>query len=183
MKLNENQTLGATGQNSFLHAIDRLNYYSGVMVGGTIYLVLSVVIFVEVAARYIFRQPFTWSLDMSTVLLIAGTMLTFGYALQVKAHVNVDSFITRLSPGKQKVMAVIISVICLIVYIGFVGAAWNTFWYSVKMGGYYSDVQVPMTVVKVFIPLGFIALFLQGVASLIRDIVNLRSIRLPASAK
>ncbi len=170
-------------RNHFLNAIDRLNYFLGVFVGGTIYLLLAVIVFIGVAARYIFREPFSWNLDMSVVLLVTGTMLAFGYALQVKAHVSVESFIMRLSPGKQKVMAVIISSICLIVYIGFVAAAWDTFSYAFRMGGYYGDIKVPMALVKVFIPIGFIALLLQGVATLIRDIANLKSVSVPQSVK
>jgi TRAP-type C4-dicarboxylate transport system permease small subunit len=95
-------------RNHFLNAIDRLNYFLGVFVGGTIYLLLAVIVFIVVAARYIFREPFSWNLDMSVVLLVTGTMLAFGYALQVKAHVSVESFIMLFLQGRRSDGVIII---------------------------------------------------------------------------
>ena len=72
-----------------LRAIDRLSRVIGA-VAAVLVLVLIALMAYEVALRYVFKAPTTWSYDISTMTMGATFVLAIGYTLATNTHVRVD---------------------------------------------------------------------------------------------
>ena len=59
---------------------------------------IMLIIFADVAARYFFRSPFSWSYDLiSLYLVVAAFFLALSDTLQKNHHINVDILFRRVS--------------------------------------------------------------------------------------
>jgi TRAP-type C4-dicarboxylate transport system permease small subunit len=71
--------------------IRRINHIAAVISGILIFMI-SLLCFLETIARNVFSQPTSWTLDISTYLLIWAFFLGTAAAFQEKTHVSVDFF-------------------------------------------------------------------------------------------
>ena len=71
--------------------VRRINHIAAV-VSGILIFIISLLCFLETIARNLFSQPTSWTLDISTYLLIWAFFLGSAAAFQEKTHVSVDFF-------------------------------------------------------------------------------------------
>ncbi len=86
---------------------------------------------VDVVARYFFSKPIPGVYQLSEMLLILIIALPLAYCQQMKAHIRVDVFITRLH-GKPRAMFELLTVILALFLFGLTTwttavAAWQSF--------------------------------------------------------
>lgn len=91
-----------------------------------------IIVFVDVAARYIFRSPLTWSYDVISLYLMAALFfLSLSDTLQKNHHINVDMLFRHVSPRTRHVLECIGNALSLTVISGicYEGAirAWESF--------------------------------------------------------
>jgi TRAP-type mannitol/chloroaromatic compound transport system permease small subunit len=154
---------------------DSVSEWSGKAVSWLlIALIISLVY--EVISRHFFNSPTFWAYDISymlggTVAFIGGAM-----ALKNKQHVRVDLFYAKLSPRKQAVVDIVLSVLLffpLLIY-GFTNsfAAALLSWERKEriMSGFW---QPPIYPLKMIISIAFALLIVQGVGELIRNVLKL----------
>ncbi|MBN1957260.1 MAG: TRAP transporter small permease [Desulfuromonadales bacterium] len=137
-------------------------------------VVLALMIFYEVIARYIFRNPSVYTVEISEYIMIFITFISAGWVLQQDRHINMTILVDRLSSKARSILKVLTSSItmayCLVII-----------WKSVRTvliaynGDYHSAsaVNFPLWIVYFFIPLGISILFLQYISVIYEEILFL----------
>ncbi len=133
-------------------AIARLNLWMGYL-SGLMIVVSALILTYEVLARYFFRRPSDWALELCILLLIASTFVAAAYTLAVRAHVHieiVDAVLTSRANRWRLLLADLLSAsLC-----GFVAVnAWDFFARAWAEGWESNSTWAP----KLWIPFGFVA--------------------------
>lgn len=91
-------------------------------VGAWFLIPLMVITAVDVVSRDIFNHPIPGTVELSQYMLAVFVLLGLAYTQQVKAHVAVSLFTSRLSAPVQLIFNIISTLLCL--FISFV-VAWQ----------------------------------------------------------
>ncbi len=86
--------------------LKKVNGLFSVAVGG-IFAVIVVIMVRDVIGRYAFNDPFLYSQDIATQLLLLATFLGAGYVVSVRGFPTVDMFYNKFSPAKQAVVDIL----------------------------------------------------------------------------
>jgi TRAP-type C4-dicarboxylate transport system permease small subunit len=104
---------------NFFPYVRRLNHVAAV-ISGIIIFIISLLCFFETIARNFCSRPTSWTLDISTYLLIWAFFLGSAAALQEKSHVAVDFFKGIIVSYFGKMWGRVLSIIgyvCSLIYI------------------------------------------------------------------
>lgn len=154
--------------------IDALNenigYYSAFLV-----LPLLGVVSYEVIMRYGFNAPTSWGFEATTFLYGVHFVLGLGYTHKHHGHVAIDIFEARLATRTRTLLRIIVNLIIFIPTVGLI-AIWSviyasTAWMQWEVAS--TSWAPPIYPFKTLMALGFVLLFLQGIAKLIQDFHSL----------
>lgn len=154
----------------FAQGVDRLNRF-GVAAAELSLVLLLLLVFHEVVARYLLDKPTTYSVELSEYLLLFGAFIAAGWVMREDKHVRMQSFLNLLPPRIRQIVSCLMSVVvlcfCSILVWQGTKAALMAF-----RGGYHSSslLNVPMWIPYSIIPLGSLLLTLQVVVLLINRI-------------
>ncbi len=157
-------------------AIDALNEKIGYY-GALIVLPLIGVVVFEVFMRYGFNAPTSWAFEVTVYLYGIHYSLALAYALKHDTHVAIDVFEARLSERPRLILRIFTNIVLFIPTIGLltyytcVMAA--TSWKQLEHAS--SSWAPAIYPYKTLMAIGFVLLFLQGVAKLIQDIRSLKT--------
>jgi len=101
--------------------IHKLNRFIGA-VGAWFLIPLMIITTVDVVSRDVFNHPIPGTVELSQYMLAVFVLLGLAYSQQVKAHVAVSLFISRLSRPVQLSLNILSAVLCL--FISFI-IAWQ----------------------------------------------------------
>ncbi|QSX32563.1 TRAP transporter small permease [Shewanella avicenniae] len=108
---------------------------------------MTILVFVEVVARFFFNTGFLWIQELT--LTLAGWFVLFGmsYGVKVGAHIGVDAFVSKLPKTGRKVTALIAVTIC-IAYCGlFLKGSWDYLSQMYAVGIPMEDLHLPKALV------------------------------------
>ena len=71
-------------------------------------IAMTIVVFSQVVARYIFEAPLSWSEELARFLLMWLSMLSAAYAFKTKSHFALRIVVGKLSKSAQWVMALFV---------------------------------------------------------------------------
>jgi C4-dicarboxylate transporter, DctQ subunit len=116
----------------------------------------------EVAARYFFRAPISGITEMSEFALLWVVFLGVAWVLKKGRHVGIDTVLTRLNPGTQRLLNIITSLLGALVAV-------VLFWYGVTATSMAFNegtmeqgmFHIQIAYVLVVIPIGSFPLFIQ----------------------
>lgn len=161
----------------FEEYIDRIGLWSGDIVRW-LAVVLTVVVLIEVFARYFFNSPTIWAFDTAMMIYSVHFLGGAAYVLLVKTHIRVDVVFNMLPPRTRLILD-------FIYYIVFF------FPYALVMIWYGTKIAISMTVIgeisntsqwlepiwpwRWVIPVGFLFFLFQCIAEFIRTIKSLRT--------
>jgi TRAP-type mannitol/chloroaromatic compound transport system permease small subunit len=157
--------------------IDRISLWSGDIVRW-LAVVLTVVVLIEVFARYLFNSPTIWAFD--SAMMIYSVMFLGGaaYVLLIRTHIRVDVIFNMLPRRTQSILDLIYYIVFFFPY------AFVMIWYGSKIA-YFSTLAgeisntsqwlEPIWPWRWVIPAGFILFLLAGIAEFIRLIKSLRT--------
>ncbi len=156
---------------TIVNTIEAVSDWTG-RIGSLFAIALILLITIEVFMRYVFTKPTNWNFE--TVLMVGGSLYIMGwvFALRHRSHIRVDIFYARMSPrGKAIIDFVGALLLFFPVVIAFSIAAVTGTWTSFvqKEVWILSYWYPPVYPFRIVLALGFILLFFQGVALLIRD--------------
>ena len=144
-----------------LRFIEQLNRL-GSLVSQCCLVLLLVLVFHEVIARYLFNSPTLYSVELSEYLLILLAFIAAGWVMQEDRHVRMHSFVHLLPERMQHFLACLTSGIVflfcgVLIWYGFKAA------YIAWRGEYHSSslLNMPMWIPYLIIPLGSLLLALQ----------------------
>jgi TRAP-type mannitol/chloroaromatic compound transport system permease small subunit len=157
-------------------AIDFLNenmgYYSSFLI-----LPLLFVVIYEVFMRYGFNAPTTWGFEATTFLYGVHFVLGLGYTHKHNGHVAIDVFEAKLWRHPRILLRIVANLIIFIPTMGLM-AIWSVIYAGTSWGQWEvasTSWAPPLYPFKTLMAIGFVLLFLQGVAKLIDDFYSLKS--------
>ena len=143
--------------NFFDHINKVFAFITGIIV---IFIMLAVVY--EVVMRYFFRSPTLWTVEVSGYGLVFITFLGSAWVLKHEGHVKIDLLTSYVKPESQIILNIFNSIIAAIVTL-------VIFWYSarVTLASYRTnylaatELQTPLFIIYLIIPIGCFLLFIQ----------------------
>lgn len=156
-----------------IRAIDGLNEIVGRIVS-VVAIVFAAIIIYDVILRYVFNEPTRWAFDVSKQLFGFYFVLLGGYALRHKAHVRVDILTEHLSHNGQRAIDVLGYVIFFFPFSWvFLTRSWEFAMRSWNQGEVtYGAIQMPVYPLKMAMCLAAGLLLLQGVAEVLKLILD-----------
>ena len=156
------------GLEGFMQAVAALDEKIAELAGWVV-VAMMLTISYDVVMRYFFNAPTTWSFEINRYMLIMVVFLGSGWTLATDGHVSVDIATDRLSPGVQRVLVLISSIVSAIYVIvffiessAFTLDAWN---HNVRSTEYLAW---PLWPIRVFLVIGSGILFLECIVKIIR---------------
>jgi TRAP-type mannitol/chloroaromatic compound transport system permease small subunit len=132
---------------------------------------LVMVVVYEVIMRYAFNSPTVWAFEATT--LIYGTHFMLGLAFTHKhdGHVAIDVVESRLAPKSRTILRIITNLVFFIPTVGML-ATWSVIYAATSWQNWENastSWAPPLYPFKTIMAIGFILLFLQGIAKLLAD--------------
>jgi len=160
---------------SVARAIDALNEKVGLL---TSYLALPLIGVVawEVVMRYVFNAPTIWAFETTTFIYGMHFALGFAYTHKHDGHVAIDIFEARLPRRSRTILRLIANGVIFMPTMGMM-AIWSVIYAATSWQNWErasSSWAPPLYPFKTVMAIGFVLLFLQGVAKLIDDFRSLR---------
>lgn len=142
-------------------------------------VVIVVLMATAVLLRYLYSEGSVWEQELEWFLLSPLILFGMSYAMCHGEHVRVDILYARFSDRAKHVVDLAAALLTIVISVIII-------WYSIKyvQQAYVIDEGSPdpggiphRYLLKAFIPLGFGILALQGIASLLANVVALRNLR------
>ena len=150
---------------------EKVGFYSSFL---TIPLIAVVVY--EVIMRYAFNSPTVWAFEATTLIYGVHYMLGLAFTHKHNGHVAIDVFESRLAPRPRTILRVIVSLIFFVPTVGLL-ATWSVIYAATSWQNWENastSWAPPLYPFKTIMAIGFILLFLQGIAKLLADFRTLR---------
>jgi TRAP-type mannitol/chloroaromatic compound transport system permease small subunit len=159
----------------FIRFVDKMNLVLG-NGAAPLTLVITVIVLLEVTARYLFNQPTTWANEVNQYLLCALVMFGGGYTLSKYGHTKVDILHVWFSRKGQALVEILIG-LCVLAIAG------PIIWYgglltleALQTGQTsVSAAELPLWPSMATVPLGALFLGLQGVSNALHAVLFLVS--------
>jgi TRAP-type mannitol/chloroaromatic compound transport system permease small subunit len=154
--------------------IDQLNAFFGKGVSWLSFA-LVIIICIDVTLRYLLNMTRIWVIELETYAFSLLFLLGGAWTWQTDDHVRVDVFYTKLSPKGKRWIDLIGTLLFLFPWTWILmQVGLQFFWESWKIGeGSSQPGGLPaIYIIKFFMLLGFILLFLQGLSHCIQLILN-----------
>ncbi len=133
------------------------------LLAGALIVLACAVVFYEVAARYLFGAPTTWSIDIASYLLLWATFTGSAYTLREGGHVAVDLLVRSLGPAHRRWLGLLIYCaialfVALVVWQGAIACAQAYRFGEVTM----SSLRFPLYIPLLALPVGGCVLLMQA---------------------
>ena len=156
-------------------SINGLNEKVGV---ATSFLVIPLVLVVayEVLMRYAFNAPTVWVFEATTLLYGTHFIIGFSYTHKHNGHVSIDVFESRLAEKSRTILRLIVNLIVFMPTVGML-SVWSVIYAADSWKNWErasTSWAPPLYPFKTLMAIGFILLFLQGVAKWIHDFRSLK---------
>lgn len=117
--------------------------------------VATILVFVQVVARYVFNAGITWAPELVQHLFLWIVMIGASYGFKHGVHLGVDVLMKKLPPAPRRIMALFAVFIsfCFSVYM-----AYLSFFYvreAYRMELITVDLQIPQWIPNIALPFGF----------------------------
>lgn len=108
---------------AYLNFIDRINNVVKYIVS-ILFIVLVILVFMQVATRFVINYPLSWSEEISRYLMIYIVFLGSALAVRTNDHIAIDFLLEIVSPKNKKrlnVITLLISALffAMLTYFGF----------------------------------------------------------------
>lgn len=92
-------------------------------VGGTLFVIMFIVLVMQITARQVLGTPLMWSEELSSLIFTYVGMLGISMGIRSQQHVLIDFLFTRFSPRIQKVVFTLTQMIIFvcIIFMGYLG--------------------------------------------------------------
>ncbi|WP_165856425.1 TRAP transporter small permease subunit [Marinobacter sp. JSM 1782161] len=155
---------------AFMNGVTRLNDFIGRWLSLLVFAMF-IFLLLEVGFRYLLNSPTVWTNELTQMLFGVYAVMSGGYIMAHRGHVNVDLLYSHLGPRVQAGLDIFTSTMFFaftlaLFYFGYEMASESV----ASLETTYSAWNPPIWPVKVAIPLGTGLLILQGVVKLLEDI-------------
>ncbi|MGB9781995.1 MAG: TRAP transporter small permease [Moorellaceae bacterium] len=162
--------MGLSKYNRLLTSLEALA--QGVsLILGILMLLMVVVIFVQVIARYVLHNSLSWSEEIGRYLFIWITFLGAVIGVKERLHVGVDVVVNSLPAGVRKILVLVGNLLM----IAFVGYMLQGSFKLIELGKHQASpaTSIPMLYPYLILPLGSILMLVYLLVNTVLDWVNL----------
>jgi TRAP-type C4-dicarboxylate transport system permease small subunit len=128
----------------------------------------------DVAGRYLFNKPIIGTVEIFEVLLPAMVLLSLAYTQQLKAHVTVDLFCSKLPPRPRVIVGIIITGWAIVL---FALIAWQGVLSAIsyrQMHSIITNIGLPMFLPRILVPVGAVAMCLVLIVDLLHIVDEIK---------
>lgn len=125
----------------------------------------------EVVLRKFFNAPTVWAFEATTLIYGVHFVLAFAYTHKHSGHVAIDVFEARLPKKPRTVLRILTNLVLFIPTVGLLAI-----WCVIYAGDSWVNLELaptswapPYYPFKTIVAIGFILLWLQGIAKLMQD--------------
>jgi TRAP-type C4-dicarboxylate transport system permease small subunit len=101
---------------------------------------------VNIVARYIFRKPILWSLELCSILVVWSTYILFGLDYKEDRHFRIEVISSLLPDNLLKVLDLIVDIILLTTVVVLAISTWA----AIKLNGKMILTAMPVTLLVAF---------------------------------
>jgi len=129
-------------------------------------LIMCLVLFAQVVARYVFNRPLIWSEELSLFLMTWVTFMGISYGVSHRLHVRMTSLESKFPKAVRKALFLLVDLICLSACAVSMQPALS---YFTKMASVYAPgFQISYGFVYLCIPVGFVLTIISIVVDMAR---------------
>ena len=143
-------------------------------IGRWVVIAIIISIVCEVFMRYVLNSPTIWSWALSYMLGASFVGLGVAYTHYQQGNVRVDIIYCKLSPRTRLAIDIFFTVFFFVpLFFVLSRALIDNAWFALTSGEFdWSNIWYPKTwPYKSIVALGFLLLFIQGIAILLKDLV------------
>lgn len=122
--------------------------------------VLTVIVFMDVVMRYIFHQGFSWSQEVSTIMMVWFSLIGMAIGIYEKIHISIEMFTSKWSAKALGVLETINHL--LIAGFGGLMVYYGIQIMTITKLSTLPATKLPSSVLYVILPLSGILVFLNG---------------------
>lgn len=155
---------------AFMNGVTRLNDVIGRWVAWLI-AAMFVFLILEVGFRYLLNSPTVWTNELTQMLFGVYAVMSGGYIMAHKGHVNVDLLYSHFGPRTQAALDIVTSIVFFIFTLALLYFGIDMAQESIRnLETTFSAWNPPIWPIKAAIPIGTGLLVLQGIVKLLQDI-------------
>ena len=132
---------------------------------------ITVIMFMQVVMRYVFRSSLAWSEELSRYFFIWMTFLGISYAIKKRTHLRIDLLETFI-PALKKPLEYLTDVVFVAFSIFMLPPAATTLRALWQSGQTSPAMEIPMFVVYLSLVLAYILILIRVAEKYIRKITN-----------
>jgi TRAP-type C4-dicarboxylate transport system permease small subunit len=137
-------------------------------------LIILVAILIGVFFR-VMRLPIGGVIETSQFLIVISIFLGLAYVQHKKSHIKVEVFMSRYPPLLQGLLPILTNVLTLLFFLAIMYGGIKMSLQSYLVGEYEVGMrEIPVWIVRAFIPIGSLAVIVVSTVDLIRDIVQFK---------
>jgi TRAP-type mannitol/chloroaromatic compound transport system permease small subunit len=160
---------------AYVRLVERVNYRIGRFAMYLLYVLMAVLIWSALTKAT--GRPSLWTLEMAQFVMVGYYVLGGAYAWQQNGHVRMDLFYAKQSPRRQAWWDAVTVLAVLVYLVVLIWGAVDSTIYSLSYNERSPTAWRPyLWPVKITMLIGFTMMFLQALASLIRDIATIRGV-------
>lgn len=157
----------------FIRFVDKMNLVLGNGVA-PLTLVITIIVLLEVTARYLFNRPTTWANEVNQYLLCALVMFGGGYTLSKYGHTKVDILHVWFSKRGQALVEILIGLCVLTIASPIIWYGTILTFEAIQTGQTsVSAAELPLWPSMATVPLGALFLGLQGLSNALHALLFL----------
>lgn len=122
---------------------------------------MTVIIFVQVIARYVFNYSFVWAQELVTYLFAWLIFVGMAYGVRVGAHIGIDLLVKSLGPGRARIAGAVAAGLC-VVYSVIVLVGSIQYVEKIRSVGIMAqDLPIEQWIPRLALPLGYTLLMVR----------------------
>ena len=127
-----------------------------------------VVVFIQVIARYIFNNPFSWSEEMARYIQVWMILLVSSICVRKNAHFAIDYLTYKLNFRYKKILDIVVNLILLFYIFIITTYGWRIVVTIFSFGQTSPAMLMPLYLIYLAIPVSGVLMFLEVLIRLLK---------------
>lgn len=133
---------------------------------------MTILVFVEVIARFVFNHGISWAQEMTLIINSWMVLLGGSYCIREKAHIGVEFLVDKLDGAAARMVAVVALSACLLYSAIFLYGSVIYVWEDYQIGIELDDLPVPTWIPASVLVIGFALIAIRFLEAFYRVIVH-----------
>jgi TRAP-type C4-dicarboxylate transport system permease small subunit len=145
-------------------------------IGGFMVLAMTIIVLVQVIARFIFNSPFTWTEELARYIFVYITFLGGGLLVYQRTHLFVEVIFNNLHPTMRKYVQIAIDLIVAVFSAFLIRSAYSLI--GTSSTHHSTGVGLPMSYVSLSVLMGGVLMFVFSLYNIYLDVNKVTGIKI-----